>query len=65
VAKEIKDVIQDVAEGPAEVSGDTGSMKQQYLRDLIALEKHAAAKSAASAGKLGLRLFRTIPPGAV
>lgn len=50
--------------GPASVSGDAGSVTQQSLESLIALDKYLAAKDAAASAGRGLRFTRLIPDGA-
>ncbi len=51
--------------GPAEVSGDAGTVRQQPLQDLIALDKYLTGKAAARNPRRGLRFTKLIPPGAV
>lgn len=59
-----EDVLSDAAEGPAEVSGDAGTVKQQPLGDLIKYADRGAATDAASKAHRGLRFTRLVPPGA-
>lgn len=52
------------AAGPAEVSGDAGSVRQHSLPDLIAADRYLLAKDAALNRRRGLRFNRLVPPGA-
>jgi hypothetical protein len=65
VADDLKDVIRENAEGPAEAHGDAGGMKQHSLPDQIAADKHLANKAALSSGSMGLRRRKIVSPGAV
>lgn len=47
------DRIAEIIQGPASASGDTGSMTQQNVRDVIEADKYLSAKR--SAGRGGLR----------
>lgn len=49
--------------GPAEVSGDAGSVKQHSLSDLIAADKYLAARCATTKARRGLRFTKLVPPG--
>lgn len=49
--------------GPAEVSGDAGSVKQHSLGDLIEADKYLAAKCASRTARRGLRVTKLIPSG--
>lgn len=63
---EISDAIEDSATGPAEVSGDSGRVRQHPIGDLIEADKYTTARTAANAGPpWGLRFSRIVPPGAV
>lgn len=62
----VADQLDQVALGPRRVSGDSGSVEQHSIPDLIALEKHNKAKEATAAGKgIGARYFKFVPPGTV
>ena len=64
MAKELDDIIRDNAEGPAEASGDQGSMKQHPLRDQIEADRYLNSKQAAQSSGLGVRKSKLVPPGA-
>src|SRR3954465_11054050 len=49
--------------GPAEVSVDGMTTKQQSLRDLIEANKYLAAKCAGRGPRRGLKFSKMIPPG--
>ena len=63
---ESEDNLDDVASGPKRASGDSGSIDQHSLSDLM---KYADRKAAASAfdskGRPRLHVSRMIPPGAI
>jgi len=54
---EIDDVIRENAEGPASAEVDG--------QDQIEADKYLAAKDAAKSNRLGIRLVKIVPPGAV
>ncbi len=56
--------IETVADGPAAMSGDAGSMSQHNLKDLIAADRYLQTKGAIRNRRLGIRISRMIPPGA-
>lgn len=61
----IDEALEAAASQPAKMSGDAGSVEQRSISDLIALDKHVAAKSAGRRGTpFGLRFGRIVPPGA-
>ena len=47
MAKELTDTIQENAQRPAEVSGDSGSVKQHQLRDQMEADRYLNSKQAA------------------
>lgn len=61
---DLSERIEEVAAGPSSVSGDGHSVSQQSVGDLIAADKHLAAKSAAARAHMGLRFTKLVPPGA-
>ena len=69
MAEDLKDAIADSAQGPAEARGDSGSMRQHSLRDMIEADRYLAAKDAlATTGNkptLGIRMVLLSPPGAI
>ena len=65
MAKELNDTtIRENAAGPAEVSGDSGSMRQHSPRDQIEVDRYLNSKQAARSSGLGIRVSKLIPPGA-
>lgn len=62
---DLEDTILENASGPAEASGDSGSVKQHSLRDQIEADRYLASKAAAAnATHRGLRFNKIVPPGA-
>jgi hypothetical protein len=64
MAKEIEDALRSNAQGPAEVSGDSGSMKQHSLRDQIEADRYLNSKAASRRRNRGLNIAKMSPPGA-
>lgn len=64
MAKELSEVIRENAEGPAEVVGDSGSMKQHPLKDQVEADRYLSSKRASRASGLGVRVSKLVPPGA-
>lgn len=64
MAKEIEDAIRTGAQAPAEATGDSGSMKQHPLPDVIASDRYLASKKATSRKNRGLNIAKFSPPGA-
>jgi hypothetical protein len=64
MADELDQAIRENAQGPKQAQGDSGSVEQHGLQDQIAADRHLASKQAAKK-KLGVRLTKVIPPGAV
>jgi len=60
-----KQALADALAGPAEVTTDAGTVKQQALADLLELARASAAGCAATKPALGMQLRRIAPPGAV
>ena len=61
----LEDAIEENATGPKRASGDAGSVEQHSIRDLIEANKHLAAKKAAAAKGLGIKLAKISPDGTV
>ena len=61
----LDDIIKTNAEGPAKVSGDSGSIEQQSLTDQIAVDKYLESKKASRASGLGIKLAKISPGGTV
>lgn len=57
------DTINDNAQAPRRVTGDSGSVEQHSIPDQIAADKYAASKRASSRGMGGIRFTKLIPPG--
>ena len=64
MAKDIADTLRENAQGPAEVTGDSGSMKQHPLRDQIEADRYLRSHDASRSKKRGLNLAKLSPPGA-
>jgi hypothetical protein len=62
---DLKDVIKQNAEGPRSASGDSASMQQHSLPDMVLADKHLAAKNAMTKRNFGLTRVQIIPPGTV
>ncbi len=61
---DLNNTILENAQGPAKVTGDSGSVEQHKLTEQIAADKYLASKTAASQrGTLGIRLTKLSPPG--
>ena len=63
MADDLTDAIESSAEGPRSASGDSGSMSQHPLPDLIEADKYLAAKQAVATRTRGLRLTRLAATG--
>ena len=63
MAEDLKDVIQENAEGPAKATGDSGSVEQHKLPDQIAADRYLCSKDAAKSKSRGLRFNKLVPPG--
>ena len=61
----LEDAIKENASGPAKASGDSGSMEQHRLPDVIDSEKYLLAKKAMAQKNFGLRRVKIVSPGAV
>lgn len=64
-APDLSSQIQSLANGPAEVSGDAGSVKQRPISELIEADRYLASKAAMSDPLRGLRFAKITPPGSV
>ena len=63
MAEDLKDAIQENAEGPAKATGDSGSIEQHKLPDQISADRYLCAKQAAKSKSRGLRFNKLVPPG--
>ena len=59
------DQIETIAQGPAEATGDSGSVKEHPLPDLIAADKHLAGRGVAADPWGCAKLRKFVPPGTV
>lgn len=62
-ADDINQAIIDGAVGPLKATGDSGSIEQRPLVELIAADKYENAKAAATGGRPGFKIFKMVPPG--
>jgi hypothetical protein len=62
---DLSEQIENAASGPAEVSGDAGTVKQQPLSELMKADQYLKQNQAASKAHQGLRFNKLIPPGSV
>lgn len=58
------DALTQSLSGPAEVSGDAGTVRQHNLADQITALRYLTAMTAADNPRRGLRFNRIVPPGA-
>lgn len=65
MADDLTEVIAANAAGPAKVSGDTGSMEQHNLKDLIEAERFRRECAASANTGFPCRIMKIKPPGAV
>ena len=63
MAKETQDAIKQNAQGPAEVTGDSGSMKQHPLRDQVEADRYLSSRDATRRRNRGLNIAKLSPPG--
>lgn len=62
--EEIEDITDAAAANPKQVSADGVTVTGQNIPDLLSWERQRAEREAARSPGLGIRLFRTRPPGA-
>ena len=63
MADELEDTILQNAQGPAEASGDAGSVRQHSLTEQIEADRYLAGKKAVQKKGLGILLKKLVPPG--
>ena len=64
MADDLDSAIRDNAAGPKRASGDSGSVDQHSLRDLIETEKYLAGKTAVSSNPAkAFTRVKIVPPG--
>ncbi|MCZ2098823.1 MAG: hypothetical protein LC121_21685 [Anaerolineae bacterium] len=64
MAEDLDQTIRENAQGPKRAQGDSGSVEQHPLTEQIEAVRHLASKEAAKQ-KLGVRMTKVVPPGAV
>ena len=64
MAKELTETIKENAQGPAEVTGDSGSMKQQPPTQVIESDRYLRSVAATRRKNRGLNIAKLSPPGA-
>jgi len=62
---DLKDAIKEAAQNPESAEADGVRVKQHSLKDQIEADKYLAAKETARSNRLGIRLVKIVPPGAV
>jgi hypothetical protein len=62
--EDLEQTIRENAQGPKRAQGDSGSVEQHPLTEQIEADRHLASKEAAKR-KLGVRMTKVVPPGAV
>lgn len=60
---DLEDQIKEVAENPKKVAGDSGSVEEHSIDDLIKADKYLASKEAGRLGR-GFRISKIVAPGA-
>jgi hypothetical protein len=61
---DLGDAIKTNAQGPKSASGDSGSMQQHALPEVIEADKHLLAKDAVAQKHRGIRFSKLLAPGA-
>ncbi len=64
MAEDLEQTIRQNAAGPAEVSGDAGTVKQHSLKEQIEADRYLESKRAARKRGWAWLLKKLIPPGA-
>ncbi|HUW30947.1 MAG TPA: hypothetical protein VM223_04990 [Planctomycetota bacterium] len=65
MADTIKTKIEESAEaGIRRASGDSGSVEQHSIPDLIAADKHIEGRKASRKAGLGIKILKLVSPGA-
>lgn len=65
MSDDILDKIAENAEGPKQVSGDSGSVQQHDLSDQIEADRYVRARDAQAQRARGFRVSKIVPPGTV
>ena len=63
--EDLEQTIRENAAGPQQASGDSISVRQHSLKELIEADRYLASRKAMTGRGLGLRLIKIVPPGAV
>lgn len=61
---DLSDAIVELASGPKKATGDSGSIEQHSIKDLIDADRYFASKKAAEAGFGRIKLSKIVPDGA-
>jgi hypothetical protein len=61
----LNEILLENAKGPKRVEGDSGSVEQHSLQDLIAAERFLQSKKATARQGLGIRFTKISPDGTV
>ena len=64
MADDLGETILTSAQGPKSASGDSGSMQQHALPEVIEADKHLLAKDAVTQPHRGIRFSKLLAPGA-
>jgi len=59
----LEQAIRDNAQGPAQASGDAGSVQQHPLSEQIAADRYLLSKKASRKKGAGLKISKIVPPG--
>ncbi len=62
--EELEQAIRENAQGPKRAQGDSGSVEQHSLAEQIEADRYLASADAVTK-KLGVRMTKVVPPGAV
>ncbi len=62
--EDLEQNIRENAQGPKRAQGDSGSVEQHSLTEQIEADRYLASTDAATK-KLGVRMTKVVPPGAV
>jgi len=64
MADDLTDTIASNAAQPRKASGDSGSVENHSLDDLIKADRYLKSESAATGTGLGIKRTKIVPPGA-
>jgi hypothetical protein len=63
MSENLEDAIRENAQGPAKAAGDSGSMEQHRISEVIEADRYLESKQATTSKNRGLRFNRLVPPG--